>query len=161
MNLFAVAVAGGAKTRSQRGRHVVRGRRGDSVVLIIIGTSTKREQSSSLCLKANHFKHNKVTKQGYPKTRLPAWVDPSLPMSDTVMLTARTVFPPEVDISTVRLASRIVWPSETGHTITTHAAMEKEEFVVPCPPGEVGRPHDSGFALKAVLGWSNKKYTTV
>jgi hypothetical protein len=81
-------------------------------------------------------------------------------MSDTVMLTARTVFPPEVDISTVRLASRIVWPSETGHTITT-PAMEKEGFVVPRPPGEVGRPHDGGFALKAVLGWSNKKYTSV
>lgn len=72
------------------------------------------------------------------------------------MLAARTVFPPEVDISTVQLASRIVWPAETDQIAT-----ETHRFMVQRPPGEVGRPHDGGFALKTVLGWSCKKYTAV
>jgi len=77
-------------------------------------------------------------------------------MSDTVMLAARTVFPPEVDISTVQLASRRVWPAETNQM-----AIETHGFMVQRPPGEVGRPHDGGFTLKTVLGWNNKKYTAV
>ena len=72
------------------------------------------------------------------------------------MPAARTVFRSEVDISTVRLTSCIVWPAETDQMAT-----ETYRFMVQRPPGEVGRPHDGGFTLKTVLGWSNKKYSAI
>jgi len=77
-------------------------------------------------------------------------------MSYTVALAALTVFPPEVDISTVQLTSRRVWPAKMDQM-----AIEMHGFIVQCQPREVGRPHDSGFALKTVLGWNNKKYIAV
>jgi hypothetical protein len=77
------------------------------------------------------------------------------------MHASRTVFPPEVDTSKILLASRTVWLAETDNAATSYIPTSQTLQKVQRPPGEVGRPHDGGFALKSVLGWSDRKYSTV
>ncbi len=79
-------------------------------------------------------------------------------MSDTVVLASRTVFPPEVDTSRLRLTFRTVWPAETAEM---PAHVQQTCPKVQRPPGEVGKPFDGGFALKSTLGWSHQKYNAV
>ena len=77
------------------------------------------------------------------------------------MHASRTVFPPEVDTSKILLASQTVWLAETDNAATSYVPTSQTLQKVQRPPGEVGRPHDGGFALKSVLGWSDRKYSTV
>jgi hypothetical protein len=79
-------------------------------------------------------------------------------MSDTVVLASRTVFPPEVDTSVLRLTFRTVWPAETTDM---SAHVQQTSPKVQRPPGEVGKPFDGGFALKSTLGWSHQKYNAI
>jgi hypothetical protein len=79
------------------------------------------------------------------------------PMADLVL---RTVFRPEVNISTLQLTSRRVWA--VGASSAPAIATETlPKAIIRRPDGEPGKPNDGGFALKPILGWSHQTYNAV
>jgi len=83
-------------------------------------------------------------------------------MLDFALLSSHTVFPPGIDISTLQLTSRTVWPEETTVVRPTHITMSTPEGShVRCPLGEPGKPNDGGYSLKLILGWNSARYKSV
>lgn len=87
-------------------------------------------------------------------------------MPDSSGLTLHTIFPPEVDISTLRLTSRIVWPAEASPIITSSSHMvdrhaESETLRIPKPKGVVGRIKEGGYSLFKVLRWEREQYNAI
>ena len=90
-------------------------------------------------------------------------------MPDNPRITLHTVFPPEVDRSSLRLTTKIVWPTEVSPilTIPLHsantlvAALQTERVSIPKPKGVVGRIKEGGYSLIKVLGWDRKQYNEV
>jgi hypothetical protein len=87
-------------------------------------------------------------------------------MSDSARLTHHVIFRPEVDISSLRLTSRTVWPAEVPHTVTSpshtvdlHATSERP--LIPKPKGVVGRVKEGGYSLIKVLGWERGQYNEI
>jgi hypothetical protein len=87
-------------------------------------------------------------------------------MSDSSRFTLHTIFPPEVDTSSLRLTSRIVWPAEDPRIITSplhltdrHAGSER--LLIPKPKGVVGRIKEGGYSLIKVLGWEREQYNEI
>jgi hypothetical protein len=83
-------------------------------------------------------------------------------MPDTPQITLHTVFPPEVDRSSLRLTTNVVWPAEESSTANTiAAALVTERSPIPKPKGVVGRIKEGGYSLIKVLGWDQKQYREV
>ena len=81
-------------------------------------------------------------------------------ISNFTMLSSHAEFPPEVDISTLQLTSRVVWPAETV-AIPRNFIMLAGSPPIPCPPGEPWKPNDGGYSLKSVLKWKSARYQSV
>jgi hypothetical protein len=90
-------------------------------------------------------------------------------MPPSPQLTLHTVFPPEVDRSSLQLTSRVIWPDEVlsiqttqSHRSNTHTAeLKSDRMPIPKPKGVVGRIKEGGYSLFAVLGWEKEQYKEV
>ena len=86
-------------------------------------------------------------------------------MSDSSRSTLHTVFPPEVDTSSLWLTSRMVWPAEGPH-MTSHSHLTDlhagfKRLIIPKPKGMVGRIKEGGYSLIKVLGWEREQYNEI
>jgi hypothetical protein len=85
-------------------------------------------------------------------------------MPDPPQITLHTVFPPEVDRSTLQLTSKVVWPVEVSlipippRTVNAHIAAKPP---IPKPRGVVGRIKEGGYSLIKVLGWEREQYNEI
>jgi hypothetical protein len=87
-------------------------------------------------------------------------------MPDSARLTHNVVFRPEVDISSLRLTSRIVWPVEVSPIVTSTSRVVDlyanfEGGGIPKPKGVVGRVKEGGYSLIKVLGWERGQYNEI
>jgi len=87
-------------------------------------------------------------------------------MSDSSRLTLHTVFPPEVDISSLRITSRVVWPAEVSPIVTSSSCImdrqaKSDRQPIPKLKGVVGRIKEGGYSLIKVLGWEREQYNEI
>jgi hypothetical protein len=88
-------------------------------------------------------------------------------MSGLPILTARTRFPREVDLTNILLTSRAVWPAEItplGSDCTRQNPESENVHVpwpIPKPSGQVSEVNKGGYSLPKVLGWESKRYKAV
>ena len=87
-------------------------------------------------------------------------------MYDSSRLTLHTVLPPEVDISSLRLTSKIAWPAEVSPIVTGSSHMmdrqaKSDRQPIPKPKGVVGRIKEGGYSLIKVLRWEREQYNEI
>lgn len=85
-------------------------------------------------------------------------------------LTTHTKFLPEVDLGSVLLTSRTVWPQEQAPDCRPSHCLELEVLesnmnevsrAVPKPFGQVSEVSKGGYSLPKVLGWEHEVYKAV
>jgi hypothetical protein len=83
-------------------------------------------------------------------------------MPGSPQITLHTVFPPEVDRSTLQLTSKVVWPVEVSlipiPPRTVNAAAKPP---IPKPRGVAGRIKEGGYSLIKVLEWEREQYNEI
>jgi hypothetical protein len=79
-------------------------------------------------------------------------------------LTLHTVFPREVDRSSLLLTYRVVWPAEVSSVPLNDVhsvALEPGNITIPKPKGVVGRIKEGGYSLVKVVRWEKDQYNEV
>ena len=79
-------------------------------------------------------------------------------MSDSSRLTLHTVFPPEVDISSLRITSRVVWPAEVSPIVAGSSCLmdrqaKSDRQSIPKLKGVVRRIKEGSYLL--IKSWNN------